>query len=410
MKLSIIICLYNTKKELFEKCLGSIYTSTLKDFEVVVIDDGSEEKYDEIIEKYNPVYVKTPNRGQLAARLYGIMLANGEYVAYVDSDDTVSFNYHEPMVKHAINNQCDIVINDWAFRTSTTSAYSETDRTIAEDISVSDDEILRFFASSCGRQHSAFVLWNKIFKKELLLKAKEEIEKTDAIMKRQTYSEDMLITFFASKSAKKLENIHTGYYFYCLHSQQSINVTSKQSLLNQIDTVVKNILIMKTSVGENKYKSEILSCLEEWNKMMSRTHYSYAKAQGYTDLFDHIKNAYGVERLQTSFAKDGADYVTTGLLGENFDGIDNILRWIYKKRRDVCVNYDLKDEYVSKSIEYLRTSERISIEYSKKGEIAIPKQKNSLKSKLLHTRLAYKVGNILFPKGSSARAKMKNKL
>ena len=103
MKTSIIVCLYNTENKKFEKCMNSICTSTLTDYEVLVIDDGSTEDYTEIIEKYNPVYVKTQNRGLLAARLYGIALARGEYIAFVDSDDAVTFNYHAPMVEEAEN-------------------------------------------------------------------------------------------------------------------------------------------------------------------------------------------------------------------------------------------------------------------------------------------------------------------
>ena len=99
MKLSVIVCLYNTKKEYLDKCLRSIRESTLKndEYELLVIDDGSSESYDEIIKKYNPVYVKTPNRGLLSARLYGIMIAKGEYIAFCDSDDSVSFNYYKPI-------------------------------------------------------------------------------------------------------------------------------------------------------------------------------------------------------------------------------------------------------------------------------------------------------------------------
>ena len=62
MKLSLIVCIYNTPKEYFESSLKSVYHSTLKDFEVIVIDDGSTVDYSEIVKKYNPVYVKTENR------------------------------------------------------------------------------------------------------------------------------------------------------------------------------------------------------------------------------------------------------------------------------------------------------------------------------------------------------------
>ena len=103
MKLSIVICIYNTEKEYLVQCLKSIRNSTLKndEYEIVVIDDGSTEDYSKIIKKYDPVCVKTPNRGLLSARLLGVMVAKGEYIAFCDSDDTVSFNYYAPMLKKA---------------------------------------------------------------------------------------------------------------------------------------------------------------------------------------------------------------------------------------------------------------------------------------------------------------------
>ncbi|MBE6674147.1 MAG: glycosyltransferase family 2 protein [Ruminococcaceae bacterium] len=410
MRLSVIVCVYNAKVEQLDKCLGSICTSTLEDYEVLVVDDGSDTDYGEIVEKYHPVYVKTSNRGQLAARTYGLMLAKGEYVAFVDSDDTVTFNYHAPMVDEAVNGGCDIVINDWAFKTGSAMAYCKEDSTINSNIELENDEILKQFALYQGRQHSYFVLWNKIFKRELLLKAKAEIEKTDVIMKKQTYSEDMLITFFAFKNAKKLKNIHTGYYFYHVHDSQSIVADTSEKIAHQVDAVTKNFSIMESSIGENKYASEILSNINEWKGMMSRTHYSYAKAQGDKGLCDYIKQSYGVEKLVPPTLKDSQSYIASGLLGDDFEGIDTIFRWICKKGQDVSVNYDKSDEYVAKSIGYLAQKKGIKITYSKDAQLIMPKRKNSLKNKLFHNKLVCKVGMALFPKGSGIRKALKNKL
>lgn len=409
MKLSVIVCLYNTNKEALDKCLNSVFTSTLKDYEVLVIDDGSTVDYTDIIEKYHPVYVKTPNRGHLAARTYGLMLAKGEYVAYLDSDDAVTFNYHQPMVEVAINDGADIVMNDWAFKTESTCAYCESDSTINSDIDLAGNDILKQFVKYQGRQHSYFVLWNKIFKKELLLSAKAEIEKTDAIMKRMTYSEDMLITFFAFKNAKKLKNIHTGYYLYHIHAGQSIVADTKEKIKNQIDTVNKNFEIMLSSVG-GKYAEEIKENICAWRALMCRTHYSYAKAQADNELCEHVKNAYKSEKLAPSTLRDNRDYIASGLLGENFEGIDKILRFIYKNRRDVSVNYDKSDKYVEASLEYIKEQTGVSLTYSKNAEIVIPKRKNSLKSRLFHKRAVISLGMMLFPKGSRLRRVFKSKL
>ena len=87
-KLSIIIPVYNTLNEFLEECLTSIFESTLKDIEVIVVDDGSNKDYSKLKKKYlNKIkYFKTENQGTLKARLYGVKQATAPYVAYVDSD------------------------------------------------------------------------------------------------------------------------------------------------------------------------------------------------------------------------------------------------------------------------------------------------------------------------------------
>lgn len=413
MKLSIIVCVYNTPVEALAKCLDSVYTSTLgktKDFEVVLVDDGSDLNYGEIIKKYNPVYVKTENRGHFAARTYGLMLSHGEYVTYLDSDDTVTFNYHRPMVEAAEGCGADIVLNDWAFKTESGCAYCESDSTISGDLDLNGDEILRRFTKHAGKQHSYFVLWNKIFKRELLLRAKAEIEKTDAIMKRITFSEDMLITFFAFKLAKKLVNIHTGYYLYHIHGGQSVSVDGSAKIKSQIDMICDNFEIIQSNIGENKYADEIKANVTEWKNMMSRTHYSYARAEGDSELCGYVKEKYGVEKLKKSTVADSRDYIASGLLGKNFESIDTVLRWICKKGGEVSVKYVKKDKYVAKSIEYINEKGLVNVTSVEPFEIVIPKREISLKSKIFHSRLVSTLAIALFPKGSKIRKRLKNKL
>ena len=410
MKTSIIVCLYNTKKEHFEKCLNSICTSTLTDYEVLVIDDGSTEDYREIIKKYDPVYVKTQNRGLLAARLYGIALAKGEYIAFVDSDDSVTFNYHLPMVEEAEKNGCDIVINDWAFRTSSTVASCLGDSTVNSDFVLEGDEILKKYTAQRGKEQAYFVAWNKLYKRELLLRAKAEIEKTSAIMQKQVYAEDVINTFFAFKNAKKVKNIHTGYYLYHVHKEQSVSVNGAESLKSQVDEMTRTFSIIASSVGENKYSQEITKDINEWKALMCRVHYSYARSMGKEELCGYVKEKYQNENPTPAKAKDSYGYIASNLLGDRFEGVDAVLRWIYKKGQDVSIKYDKGDKYVTDALAYIENAKGIRISYSKDAQLTIPKRKTSLKNKLVHNRFVTAVGMALFPKGSKLRRAFKSKL
>ena len=408
MRLSVIVCVYNTEKKYFEECLKSIRNSTLKDYEILVIDDGSTLDYKDLVEKYEPRYVKTENRGQLASRMFALTIAKGDYVAFVDSDDTVSFNYHLPMLDKAEVLDLDMVINDWAFHTERTRYFCVNDPLISGDVTLKGDECLKEFAGQEGRAHSYFVLWNKITKRSLLLKAKAQLELTDAIMHRHTYSEDAIINFFVFKHAKKISNIHTGYYFYRVHQGQSINASNKDKLIRQIDDMSRSFDIMLCNIGENKYASEIKESIIKWRELMSRTHYTYAKTNKHTELYGYIKDRYNVDKLHTSTKNDGELYTKTQLLGENFLDIDKALRKIYFTNSNVTVIYDETDKYVSRTMKYIERLKHDVVENDRKT-LMVPKKVISLKNKFLHNHFVYSMGLVLFKKGSKVRAFLKSK-
>ena len=413
MKLSIVVCLYNTNEEYLDACLDSIRKSTLKkeDYELLVIDDGSSKKYDEILKKHDPVYVKTENRGLLATRLYAIMIAKGDYIAFCDSDDTVSFNYYAPMLKKAEETGADIVINDWAFDSQTTKHACDGDITVTENLEFEGEDILSFFASGEGRLHSYFVQWNKLFKKSLLLKAKAEIEKTEAVLaKKFTFSEDALSNYFVMKNAKKLVNTHTGYYFYRVHDDQSVSTNGKESLKKEIDQMALTFDIMLKNLPSGEYGEKIKEGILSWRSLMARKHYSYAKNQKYFDMIDYVREKYKQDKLELSRVKDSTAYISTILLGENFLDIDRELRRVYNAKEPLNVVYSPRDAYVVKTLEYLQKYEGAVIDKNAKKIVIVPKRKIKARHKIVYTRPAYLLGLFVFKKGSKIRTYLKKKL
>ena len=96
VKFSIVIPVYNSEKYI-EECLGSVISQTFKDFEVICINDGSTDAskslLDEFANKDERVKVYSQeNQGVGAARNYGIELAQGKYISFLDSDDILSPN------------------------------------------------------------------------------------------------------------------------------------------------------------------------------------------------------------------------------------------------------------------------------------------------------------------------------
>lgn len=109
---SIIIPTYN-RTGLIEKTIRSVLNQTFKDFEVIIVDDGSTDDTKEIINSINDDrinYYYIENSERAAARNYGIKKAKGKYITFLDSDDLLFENHFEE-AKHFIDRQQPLVFH-----------------------------------------------------------------------------------------------------------------------------------------------------------------------------------------------------------------------------------------------------------------------------------------------------------
>lgn len=160
-KVSVIVPVYNVE-EYLERCLDSLVNQTLKDIEIIIVNDGSTDGSKEKIQKYintykNIVYLEKKNGGLSRARNYGIPYAKGEYIGFVDSDDYVELTMYEKMYNKAIEEKSDMVECDfiWEYpnkkREDIGKVYSSKKEAIIE---------------------ARVVAWNKIIKKDIIEKTK----------------------------------------------------------------------------------------------------------------------------------------------------------------------------------------------------------------------------------------------
>ncbi len=103
--ISVVIPTHN-RKEYLEKAIQSVVKQTFQDFEIIVVDDGSKVNYAEsICNKYaNCNYHYKPNGGLSSARNFGISVAKGDYIAFLDDDDFWRLDKLEKQVKILNNN------------------------------------------------------------------------------------------------------------------------------------------------------------------------------------------------------------------------------------------------------------------------------------------------------------------
>jgi glycosyltransferase involved in cell wall biosynthesis len=113
-QISVIVPVYNVEQYL-SRCLDSIINQTYRNFEVILVDDGSPDKCPEICDYYalqdNRIKVIHKENGGLAdVRNEGIRASSGEFITFIDSDDFVSFRYLEVLLDGITRHNADIII------------------------------------------------------------------------------------------------------------------------------------------------------------------------------------------------------------------------------------------------------------------------------------------------------------
>lgn len=137
-KVSIIIPAYNASKTI-EKCLHSIINQTYKDIEIIVVNDGSDDDTEEVVNricKNDPriVLINQVNQGVSSARNQGINTSNGIYIMFVDCDDWLEENMVEVMVNTLEEKNVDVVrcnfFDDYSNYTKIGEMYDLSNKTI----------------------------------------------------------------------------------------------------------------------------------------------------------------------------------------------------------------------------------------------------------------------------------------
>ena len=219
---SIIVPVYNVEKYI-DKCLNSLVNQTLKEIEIIVVNDGTKDNSQKIIDKYTKKYsfVKSyikENGGLSSARNYGLKHAKGEYIAFVDSDDYVDKNMFQQMYLCAKSNEYDIVVCD------TINVYSNKESYRISNLKYSDDDVKNYIISppmACIR----------IYKKNIF----DKVSFTEGIL-----YEDLNLTPSLVQYTKKIGFINKGYYYYYQRSNSIMKQTSFNEKLMDIFEVLNN--------------------------------------------------------------------------------------------------------------------------------------------------------------------------
>lgn len=217
-KISIIIPVYNVEKYI-EKTLKSLVNQTLKDIEVIIVNDGSTDGSQTIIDKYknmHPEIIKSyyiKNGGAAKARNYGLKFVTGEYIGFVDSDDYISEDMYEKLYEEAKNKQSDIVCCNY-YRVIDNIKFNKKQ---FGNKNINKDNI---FDKNIYESNMIFdevpYLWNKIFKTKLI--KDNDFKFCDDL---RIY-EDLLFTYEVFSKANKISKIDDALYYYIVSRNDSL--------------------------------------------------------------------------------------------------------------------------------------------------------------------------------------------
>lgn len=170
-KVSIIIPVYKVEKYL-QRCLDSVLRQTLKEIEVVLIDDGSPDNCGKICDEYAQrdtriKVIHKENAGVSSARNRGLKIATGEYVGFVDSDDFIAPTMFEVMYRQAILADADICMCEFIVTDGDKSGLlAKTANDNPEIIYFNAKEA--FVAIADFSKNIQVAVWNKIYRRELV--------------------------------------------------------------------------------------------------------------------------------------------------------------------------------------------------------------------------------------------------
>lgn len=221
--ISVIIPVYNTEKFL-AKCLDSVISQTYVNLEIIIINDGSKDNSQLIIDEYAKkdkriVPILTENRGPSSARNYGLEISKGEYITFVDSDDFLKSDMYEIMVNSI--DDCEVCVVGYYL------CYKN-----GEVIKgVNGNQILSFQKNDAMYQlaqdkYIESYLWNKLFKRSVFDGVRFPVGKK---------YEDIYIMHEVFNNSSKICCVGSPEYYYVQRGNSTIHNPSKENIIDLID-------------------------------------------------------------------------------------------------------------------------------------------------------------------------------
>lgn len=231
IKLSVIIPVYNVEKYL-EECINSVLSQTLKDIEIICVNDGSTDLCDKILDNYANIYnnIKVIKHkktfGLSIARNNGFKVANGKYIYFLDSDDYLNdSNALEILFNECETNRLDIALfnadviyeNNYAGNETNLKEYYDyaniCNKNFLENKLISGEELFNnSIKYNCYRQN----VWLRVYRRDFL-------KNININFYENIINEDILYSIISDIKAKRVKHIGKSLYTYRRRNNSIMN-------------------------------------------------------------------------------------------------------------------------------------------------------------------------------------------
>lgn len=247
IKVTVVVPVYNTEKYL-KRCLDSIVKQTLKEIEIIIINDCSSDNSKEIINEFKSENVQVienkTNKGIGYNRNLGIKKAKGQYICFIDSDDYLEYTFLEKMYNKAVRSKNDLVICNYNRVLEEENNY----KIIEPDYYIEGYSDTTLEKSPSLLNDVNLAPWNKLYKKELIenIKFPEDLKYEDAIFVISAISESKNIGFIEDKLN-----------YYLIRNKSETTVVNEK-----VFDILKILDLIYNKLNKKKYFEHIKNNLE----------------------------------------------------------------------------------------------------------------------------------------------------
>lgn len=258
-KISVIIPCYNVEKYL-ERCMKSVVNQTLKDIEIILVDDGSPDRVPQLCDRWALIdnrikVVHKANGGLGNARNSGLDIASGEYVSFVDSDDFIDIEMLENLYL-ATENGLNDIIRCGCYRQLQNGSFAKEN--LFDDLYKENNiyealyELIGAKVGHSDTDHRQSSVWCGIYKLSLIndnnirFRSEKEFLCEDAIFHTELF-----------KYVKSLKYVPKAYYYYCFNGV-SLSHSFKSSKLDALEKMCTFEEQSEIANESNEFRNRIL--------------------------------------------------------------------------------------------------------------------------------------------------------